>query len=88
MIHPLKASEKTRAIQADKNGQWVDIQIQEVTINFQFISGNWWHGDMIMLYDFETGLFGWRFYFSPFFRGSKKIEVPTCGCPLTLIRQW
>jgi len=74
IIHPLKASEKTRTIQADKNGQWVDIQIQEVIINFQFISGNWGHGDMIMLYDPETGLFGWRFYFSPFL-GSEKVEV-------------
>jgi hypothetical protein len=80
MIHILKASEKTRIIQADKNDQWVDIQIQEMTINFQFISGNWWHGDMIMLYDPETGLFGWRFYFSPFFSGSEKIEVQhPCG---------
>jgi hypothetical protein len=58
-IKIVEGSEETTTISANKNGQPVDIDVQGVTLNFGFPSGQWQKGNMVLLHDPETGLFGW-----------------------------
>ncbi|HID98928.1 MAG TPA: hypothetical protein EYP59_01395 [Thiotrichaceae bacterium] len=50
--------EETKTIIANKNGQPVEILVQGIILNFGFPSGRWGKGNMVLLFEPKTGLFG------------------------------
>ncbi len=54
-------SEMNRTTLAHKNGQRVDLQVQGMTINFDYSPEKWGWGILLMFYDPNTGLLAWEF---------------------------
>ncbi len=53
------AHSEVTTLKAKKNGQWIEILLQGITINVYPPDGKWKNTDIVMFYDPETGLFNW-----------------------------
>lgn len=60
IVEIVEGSKETRTISANKNGQLVELDVRGITLNFIFSSDRWHKGNMVLLHDPKTGLFGWH----------------------------